>query len=186
MPDYSSNAHLTLLYLISLYFTGFDTLFLLQSPSSMRSSVCVCVSGFGVEWPEGGSSINVTQRKEARRQTMPPLFSRTDPLWRVPLLSHLTVFISIVVTGSSHWLRNMASLLQLHLFASGVHRAALITDLHSHCNSKSTAHFFFYKGSRWFRLFCTKSIKLHLNLNSHWDSLKRFHGFVLLEILWWK
>lgn len=45
--------------------------------------------------------------------------------WREPQYFH-PVFISIVATDSLHWLRNMALLLLLHLFASSLYWVSLV------------------------------------------------------------
>ncbi len=115
---------LLLLYLIVLFFTGVCVIlpFLCINVFHMWS---VLELGLGIEWPEGGSSTNVTSGQEKRRQTRLPPLSLIDALWRVPVFSR-PIFISIVATDSLHWLRNMALLLHLHLFASSLYWVSLI------------------------------------------------------------
>lgn len=100
-----------------------------------------CVSGFrlGIEWPEGGSSTNVTLGKREKETDEVSSIQPTDAFSRAPLFLH-PVFISIVVTDFLHWLRNMALLLHLHLFASSLYWVSLVGDVHSHTNS--TANLF--------------------------------------------
>lgn len=131
-----------------------------------------CVSWFrlGIDWPEGGSSTNVTMGKEKETDEASSLQSyRYD----VEPQFFFTLYLSPLrwQTPYTDWETWPCSCIFIYLLA------ACIEFLSSEiCTHIVIVQPICFKGTRWFRFFCAAleklSAQLEWNYISHWDKLK--------------